>query len=81
MEWNLFIYRGFIGGSDSKESAYNVGDLGSLPGLGKSPGEGNGNSLQDSGLENSMDGGSRKSTVHGVAKSQTRLRDLLLYYV
>ena len=77
----MFIYRGFIGGSDSKESAYNVGDLGSLPGLGKSPGEGNGNSLQDSGLENSMDGGSRKGTVHGVAKSQTRLRDLLLYYV
>ena len=77
----MFIYRGFIGGSDSKESAYNVGDLGSLPGLGKAPGEGNGNSVQDSGLEKSMDGGARKATVHGVAKSQTRLRDLLLYYV
>ena len=75
MEWNLFIYRGFIGGSDGKKSAYNVGDLGLLPGLGKSPGEGNGNSLQYSGLENSMDGGARRATVHWVAKSQTRLSE------
>ena len=46
---------GFPGGSDSKASAHNVGDLGSIPGLGRSPGEGNGN--QYSCLENSMDGG------------------------
>ena len=48
---------GFPGGSDSKVSARNVGDLGSIPGLGRSPGEGNGNPLQYSCLENSMDGG------------------------
>ena len=57
-------------GSAGKESACNVGDLGSIPGLGRSPGEGNGYPLQYSGLENSMD-----CVVHGVAKSQTRLRD------
>ena len=61
---------GFPGGSDSKESAHNVGDLGSVPGLGKSPGEGKGYPLQHSGLENSMD-----SIVHGVAKSWTQLSD------
>ena len=57
---------GFSGGSDSKESACSAGDLGSIPGLGRSPGEGKGYALQYSGLENSMD-----YTVHGVAKSQT----------
>ena len=46
---------GFPGSSDSKESAYNVGDLGSIPGSGRSPGEGNGNPLQYSYLENHMD--------------------------
>ena len=51
----LMIDLGFPGGSDSKESACNVGDLGSIPGLGRSPGEGNGNQLQHSCLENSMD--------------------------
>ena len=56
------------GVSDSKESAYNVGDLGLIPGLGRSPGEGKGYPLQYSGLENSMD-----CLVHGVAKSRTRL--------
>ena len=49
------VFLGFPGGSDSKESACNAGDLGSIPGLGRSPGEGNGNPLQYSGLENSMD--------------------------
>ena len=49
---------GFPGSSDSKESAYNVGDLGSIPGSGRSPGEGNGNLLQDACLEDSMDRGS-----------------------
>ena len=47
----------FPGASDGKVSAYNVGDLGSFPGLGRSPGEGNGNTLQYSCLENPMDGG------------------------
>ena len=47
----------FSGGSDGKASAYNAGDPGSTPGLGRSPGEGNGNSLQYSCLENPMDGG------------------------
>ena len=48
----------FPGGSDSKESAYSAGDPGSIPGLGRSPGEGNGNTLQYSCLENPMDGAS-----------------------
>ena len=62
---------GFPGGSDGKGSAYNVGDLGSIPGMGRSSGEGNGNPLQYSCLENPMDGGAWKATVYGVAKSQT----------
>ena len=52
-----FMVKDFPGGSDSKASAYNVGDPGSVPGLGRSPGEGNGNLLQYSCLENPMDGG------------------------
>ena len=67
-----FTYRmGFTGGSAGKESACNVGDLGSIPRLGRSPGEGKGYPLKYSGLENSMD-----SIVHGVAKSRTRLSNL-----
>ena len=62
---------GFPGGSVSKESACNVGDLGSIPGLGRAPGKGNGNPLQCSGLENSMDRGAWWGTVHGVTKSRT----------
>ena len=61
------------GHTDGKASAYNAGDQGSIPGLGRSPGEGNGNPLQHPCLENPMDGGSWQATVHGVAKSQTRL--------
>ena len=57
-------------GSDSKEFAYNVGDLGPIPGSG-SPGEGNDNSLQYSCLENPMDRGAWRATVHGVTKNQT----------
>ena len=53
----VHVYKGFPGGSDSKASACNVGNLGSIPGPGRSPGEGNGNPLQYSCLENSMDGG------------------------
>ena len=57
---------GFPGGSAGRESTFNMGDLGLIPGLGRSPGEGKGNPLQYSGLENSMD-----SIVHGVAESWT----------
>ena len=64
----LLALWGFPGGSAGKESTWNVGDLGSIPGLGRSPGEGNSYPLQYSGLENSMD-----CIVHGVAKSWTRL--------
>ena len=66
---------GFPGGLDSKESASNVGDLDSIPGLGRSPGEGNGYPLQYSCLENSMDRGAWWATIYGVAKSQTGLSD------
>ena len=62
------------GGSDDKESAYSAGNLGSIPGSGRS-GEGNGSALQYSCLENSMDRGAWRATVHGVTKSRTRLRD------
>ena len=53
----VIVILGFPGGSDGKASAHNVGDLGSIPGLGRSPGEGNGNPLQYSSLENPMDRG------------------------
>ena len=59
-----------------KASASNEGDLGSIPGSGRSPGEGNGNPLQYSCLENPMDGGAWWATVHRVAKSQTLLSNL-----
>ena len=65
----------FPGGSDGKVSVYNAGDQGSIPGLGRSPGEGNGNPLQYYCLENPMDRGAWQGTVHGVAKSRTRLSD------
>ena len=67
------VVLGFPDGSDSKESACNAGDLGSNPGLGRSPGEENGNPLQYSYLENSMGRGAWQATVHGVTKSWTRL--------
>ena len=60
-----------LGSSDSKESACNVGELGSIPGLGRFPGEGNGYSLQYSSTENSMDKGAYWATICGIAKSQT----------
>ena len=65
----------FHGGSEHNESAHNAGDPGSIPGLGRSPGEGNGDLLQYSCLENSMDRGAWGATVHGVTKSQTWLSD------
>ena len=62
---------GFPGGSDSKESACNAGEPGLIPGSARSPGEGNGNPLQYSCLENPMDRGAWKATVHGVTKEST----------
>ena len=69
----------FPGGSDGKASAYNAGDLGSIPGLGRSPGKGNSNPLQYSCLENPMDGRAWWATVPGVAKSWTRLSDFAFF--
>ena len=64
---------GLPGGSDGTESACNAGDLGSIPGLGRSTGEGNGYPLQYSCLENSMDREAWRVTVHGFAKNWTQL--------
>ena len=69
---------GFPGGSDGKASAYNAGDPGSIPGLGRSPREGNGNPLQYSCLENSTDGGAWWATVNGVAKCQIQLSNFTM---
>ena len=68
-------YMDFPGSSEVKASACTVGDVGTISGLGRSLGEGNGNPLQYSCLENPMDGGAWWAPVHGVAKSQTRLSD------
>ena len=65
------IKKGFPGISDSKESGSNAGDLGLIPGLGRFPGKGKGNPLRYSCLENPMDRGPWRATVHGVAKSWT----------
>ena len=67
--------KGFPGGSAGKEFACNAGDLGLIPGLGKSSGEGKGYPLQYSGLENSMD-----RIVHGVAKSQTQMSNFHFHF-
>ena len=68
-----FLYS-FPGGSDGKESACNVGDLGLIPWLGRSPGEGNGNPLQYSCLKSLMDGGAWQATVRVVAESDVTER-------
>ena len=65
----FYLPQGFPGGSDSKKSGCNSGDLGSVPGLGRSPGGGHGNPLQYSCWENSMDRGAWQAAVHGVPKS------------
>ena len=70
-----YPFLGFPGGLDGKESACNTRDPGSISGSGRSPGVGNGYPLQYSRLENSMDGGAWRATVHGVGKSRTRLSD------
>ena len=72
--WSL----SFPGGSDGKEAACSEGDLGSIPGLGRSPREGNGNPLQYPCLENSMDEKAWQATVHGVIKSWPQLSDFTL---
>ena len=64
----IIHYNGFSGGSDSKESTCNARDPGSIPGLGRSSGEGSGNPLQYSYLENPMDRGAWQATVHGVTR-------------
>ena len=76
----MIICMGFPGGSEVKASASTVGDPGSIPGLGRSPGEGNGNPLQYSCLGNPMDRGAWQATVHGVAKSQTQLSNVFFYH-
>ena len=68
------------GGSEIKASACNAGDLGSIPGSGRSPGEGNGNPLQYSCLENPMDGWAWWATVHRVTKSWTRLSNFTSHH-
>ena len=68
---HLLWLTGFPHSSDGKESVCSAGDLGSIPGSGRSPGEGNGNPLQHSCLENPIDRGAWRATVLGVAKSQT----------
>ena len=72
----IYIYNVcFPRGSDGKQSAYNAGGLGLIPGSGRSSGEGNDNPLQDSYLENPMDRGAWQATVLGVTKSRTRMSD------
>ena len=71
---------GFAAGSAVKNPPANAGDMSSIPGLGRSPGEGNGKPLQYSCLENPMDGGAWWATVHGVAKSQTRLSNFTFIF-
>ena len=70
----------FPGGSEGKASACNAGDLGSIPGSGRSPGGGNGNPLQYSCRENPMDRGAWWATVHRIPKSWTRLRDFTFIF-
>ena len=69
------FFKGLPGGSVGKESACNVGHLGSTPGSGRSPAERNGRPLQYSRLENSKDRGAWWATIHGITNSWTRLRD------
>ena len=77
INWVLTVFQGaFLVAQMVKESTCNVGDLSSIPGLGRCPGKGKGHPLLCSGLENSMD-----CIVHGVAKSQTRLSDFFTFTV
>ena len=73
------LFGDFPGGSEGKVSACDAGDPGLSPGLGRSPGEGNGNTLQYSCLKNPMDRGAWEATVHGAPKSQTRLSNFTFF--
>ena len=75
------LYLGFLGGSEDKVFACNAGDPGSIPGLGRYSGEGNGNSLRYSCLENPMDRGAWRTTVHRVAESDTTELITMLYLI
>ena len=77
MLWDI---KGFSGGSEVKASACSVGDLGLIPGVGRSPGEGNGNPLQYPCHKNPVDRGAWWATVHGVAESRTRLSNFPMRY-
>ena len=76
----LWLYEDFPGGSDNKESAYNVGDLGLIPRLGRSPGEGNDNPLQYSCLGNPIGRGAWRTIVHRVTKSQTLVSNFNFHF-
>ena len=81
MNYGICIFHGitdFPGGLDGKVSAFNAGDLGLIPGSGRSSGERNDNPPKCYTLENPLDGGDWLATVHGVSKSRTRLRDFTL---
>jgi len=74
------MHQSFPGDSADEESACYAGDLGSIPGSGRSPGEGNDNPLQYSYLENSMDRGAWQAIVHRVSKSRTQLSDFFFFF-
>ena len=78
MSSESFLFKGFPGGSDGKESACNAGDLGLIPVLGRSPGDGNGNPLQYSCLENPMDREAWQAAVCGVSKGSDMTERLTL---
>ena len=80
LEQLTYYFLDFPGGSEGKVPVYNAGDQGSIPGSGRSPGEGNGNPLQYYCLENPMDRGAWWATVHGVAKSRARLSDFIVTF-
>ena len=71
-----FSIHDFPGGSDDKASAYNMGDPGSIPGSSRCPGEGNGNTLQHSCLENPMDRGAWQAIIHGIANESDTTKQL-----
>ena len=75
----VFMVLSFPGGLDGKESTYNAGDRSSVPGLGRSPGEGNGYPLHYSCLESSMDRETWRATVHGIAKVSDMTERLILF--
>ena len=77
----MYTYRAFLVAQTVKESTCNAGELGLIPGLGKSPEGGHGNPLQYSCLENYMDEGTWWAAVHGVAKSQTHLSSFTFHDV